>query len=162
MLFEAYGGETVTKSSVSEWQKRFKQSSHVGVRNEGSAHHFLRYGGYCLLWIHSTWPKAYCVEVLKRLCEAMFTKRPELWSNDWILHYDNALCLAVSGTKIDGWNGTPILFPWFCSEWLSAVSKNKFYLKGTKISGHWGHPKNVTTALKAVPQRFPTVPPSFG
>jgi len=26
----------------------------------------------------------------KRLNEAVRRKRPELWPNDWILHYDNA------------------------------------------------------------------------
>jgi transposase len=34
--------------------------------------------------------QAYCVEILKRLREAVRRKRPELWPNDWILHYDNA------------------------------------------------------------------------
>jgi len=37
-------------------------------------------------------------------------------------------CQAVSGPKIDYWNGTPTLFPWFGSEWLVAVSKNKVCL----------------------------------
>jgi hypothetical protein len=94
-----------------------------------------------------------------------------------------ALCQAVSGQKkIDYWNGTsgavpPLpntpswhgaqlkhrgnftftltvtLFLWFCSEWLLAVSKNNVCLKGTKISGYWRHPNNVTTALKAVPRQ---------
>jgi len=30
------------------------------------------------------------VEILKRLREAVRKKRPELWSNDWILHHNNA------------------------------------------------------------------------
>jgi transposase len=34
--------------------------------------------------------KAYCVETLKRLHEAVRRKRPELWPNYWILHDDNA------------------------------------------------------------------------
>jgi hypothetical protein len=34
--------------------------------------------------------QAYYVEVLKRLREAVRRKRPELGSNDWILHHDNA------------------------------------------------------------------------
>jgi len=34
--------------------------------------------------------RAYYVEILKRLREAVRRKRPELWSNDWILHHDNA------------------------------------------------------------------------
>jgi hypothetical protein len=34
--------------------------------------------------------QAYCVEILKWLCEAMHRKRSELWPNDWKLHHDNA------------------------------------------------------------------------
>jgi hypothetical protein len=30
------------------------------------------------------------VEIFKRSPAAMRRKRPELWSNDWILHHDNA------------------------------------------------------------------------
>jgi hypothetical protein len=33
----------------------------------------------------------YYVEILKRLHEAVRTKVPGLWPNDWILHHDNAL-----------------------------------------------------------------------
>jgi hypothetical protein len=32
----------------------------------------------------------YNMEILKRLREAVPIKMPELWSNDWILHHDNA------------------------------------------------------------------------
>jgi hypothetical protein len=34
--------------------------------------------------------RAYFVEILKRLHEAVRTERPELWLNDWILHHDSA------------------------------------------------------------------------
>jgi hypothetical protein len=34
--------------------------------------------------------QAYCVEVLKRLHEAVHRQRPELSPKDLILHYDNA------------------------------------------------------------------------
>jgi hypothetical protein len=30
------------------------------------------------------------MEILKRLCEAVHRKRPELWPTDWIPHRDNA------------------------------------------------------------------------
>jgi len=63
------------------------------------------------------------------------------------------LCQAVSGPKIDYWIGTPTLFPWFSFEWPLPVSKNKACHKGTNISGYWKHPKNVWTALEAVPQQ---------
>jgi hypothetical protein len=34
--------------------------------------------------------QAYYVEILKRLREAVHRERPELWTNDWIPHHDNA------------------------------------------------------------------------
>jgi hypothetical protein len=52
-----------------------------------------------------------------------------------------ALCWAVTDPKIDCWNGTPILFPWFGSEWLQAIPSNKVCSKGTKTSGYWRHLK---------------------
>jgi hypothetical protein len=52
--------------------------------------------------------QAYYLEIWKRLHEAVHRERPGLWSNDWILHHDNApahKALSVkqsgSGSKID-------------------------------------------------------------
>jgi hypothetical protein len=47
----------------------------------------------------------------------------------------------------------PPPFPWFGSEWLLAVSKNKDCLTGTKISAHWIRKEIIVKALKAVPQQ---------
>jgi hypothetical protein len=92
MLSEAYGYEAVKSPSVFEWYKRFKDSSHAEITHEDNAHHFLRYQGYCSLWIHSARPvnQAYYAEILKRIREAVRRKIHELWPNDWILHHDNA------------------------------------------------------------------------
>jgi hypothetical protein len=77
-------------------------------------------------------------------CEVMHTERPELLHSDWILHHDNAPANKVLSVKQfqppPPRGGTPTLFPWFGSEWLLVVSKNKVYLKGTKVSGYWTCP----------------------
>jgi len=99
-------------------------SSHVGITNEDSALHILRYQGHCTLWIHFTrpysQPSLLCEGVLKRFPETVCRKRPEIWPNDWIVHHDSApahkalaVFQAVSGPKIDYWTVTPTLFPWF-------------------------------------------------
>jgi hypothetical protein len=76
------------------------------------------------------------------------------------------LCQAVSGSKTDYWNGTPILFPWLGSDWLLAVSKNKVCFKGMKTSGYWRHLENVTSteshSTTGVPKMFPTVAALLG
>jgi hypothetical protein len=48
IISKAYGGEAMKKSSVYEWHKWFKESSHAKITNKDNAHHFLQYQGYCL------------------------------------------------------------------------------------------------------------------
>jgi hypothetical protein len=43
--------------------------------------------------------QAYYVEILKRLREAVRRKMPEHWSNDWILHHDNAPAYKALSVK---------------------------------------------------------------
>jgi hypothetical protein len=59
------------------------------------------------------------VEILEWLCEAVRRKRPELWSNNWILHHDNApdqevLFQAVPDPKnqLLKWNTHPLPLIW--------------------------------------------------
>jgi hypothetical protein len=55
------------------------------------------------------------------------------------------------------------LLPWFGSEWLLDVSKNKVCLKGMKISGYGRHPSKKcddgteSCSTTGVPEMFPTV-----
>jgi hypothetical protein len=39
------------------------------------------------------------MEILKRLRESVLRKRPELWTNDWILHHDNATAHKAPSVK---------------------------------------------------------------
>jgi hypothetical protein len=43
--------------------------------------------------------QAYCVEILKCLCEVVHRKRPELWPNDSILSHDNVPSHKVLSVK---------------------------------------------------------------
>jgi ABC-type sulfate transport system substrate-binding protein len=95
-----------------------QKSSHIKIRNEEIAHHFLRYK---FIPQGQTVIQAFYTEILKRLHETVLRKIHELWPNNWILHHDNASanktpCQAVSGPKIDYGNVTPTLSPSFGSE----------------------------------------------
>jgi hypothetical protein len=93
VLSEAYGGEAMKKSRVSEWYKQLKERTHVKYTTEDNAHHFLQYQGHYSLLIHSTRPHSQlnllCENILW-LYEAACRKRTEFWSNTWILHHDKA------------------------------------------------------------------------
>jgi histone-lysine N-methyltransferase SETMAR len=103
---------------------------------------------------------AYYAEMLKRLYETVRIKRPELWSNDCILQHDNAQAhkaLSVkqfsaqkSITEIEHPPCSPDLSP--NDFWL--FPKVKSALKGRRFQDIENTPqKNVTTALKAIPQQ---------
>jgi len=147
------------KTSVSDWHKRFKQSSHVEITNEESAHHFLRYQGYCSLWMHfkdQTVNRAPYVEILKRLREAVRSKRHNL-----------VLTFGFRSSQGAHWNGTLTLFPWFDSEWFLALSKNKVYLMGLRFQGNWRYQKKKCNdtegySTTGVPKMLQTAAASLG
>jgi len=131
-----------------------QESSHIKLTNKDNAHHCLQYQGYWSLWIHPTRPNSQ-PKSLKWLWEAVHRERPELWPNNWILHNDNASAHKALSLKqfLAQKSITEMEHPLYSlgSEWLLAVSKNKVYLKGTKISEYWTHSKNVMMATKAIP-----------
>jgi hypothetical protein len=79
-----------------------QENLQVNITNVDTAHHFLQYQGY----FHSefiphsqTVNPAYYVEIMKQLHEAVYSKRPELWPNDWILHHDNVTAHKALSVK---------------------------------------------------------------
>jgi hypothetical protein len=75
ILFEVYGGETMKKSRVFDWHKRFKEDRDD---NEGFVNfEFISQG--------KTVNQAYFVEILKQLLETVRRKRPEFQPSKWII-----------------------------------------------------------------------------
>jgi hypothetical protein len=107
------------------------------------------------------------VKILKRLCEAVRRKIPELWPKDWILQLTRHSLSRSFWNKnwLPKWNTHSIPLMWHR---MTCISKNKACFNGTKISGYWRHPKKKKMlALKAMPQQkspkiFPTVAVSLG
>jgi hypothetical protein len=70
-----------------------QQGSLVETTNVENAHNFFGIKGtvrFEFIPQGQTVNQAHYKEILKRLHEALLTKRPELWSNDWILLHNNA------------------------------------------------------------------------
>jgi hypothetical protein len=152
VLSEAYGRDAMKKSSIFERHKRFKEGSHVEITNEENAHHFLlslnsfhkASQSTKLMWKYwSSYMKLYVERGLKF--------GPTIGFSTMTLLQLTRRCQVFSGPKNDYWNGTPILFLWFDSEWLLTASKNEVCLKETKISGYWRQPNNCNDAPKAIP-----------
>jgi hypothetical protein len=66
-----------------------QESSHVENKNKDIAHHF---PGYHFKFIPQgqAVTQAYYMEILRLLHEDVRRERPEICSDDWILHHDNA------------------------------------------------------------------------
>jgi hypothetical protein len=72
-----------------------KESLHAEITNEDNTYLSLSLISRVMFTSQGqTVNQAYFVEILKQLREAVCTKRPELWHNDWILQ-------AVSSQKIN-------------------------------------------------------------
>jgi hypothetical protein len=92
ILSEDYGRETMKKSSVFVWHKRFKESRENAEGDKKlvvqELAELMKMLEKCGLWLIHTVNQAYYGEV-KGLHEAVRRKRPALWHNDRTLHHDN-------------------------------------------------------------------------
>jgi len=81
------------KASVCDWPKCLKESSHIKITNEDSAHYFLWHQGYCSLWNHYTRPDSQpnllCGDT-EAVTQSCAYKRAELWNSDRVLYHDHA------------------------------------------------------------------------
>jgi hypothetical protein len=93
ILSEACGGEALKKSSVSERHKLFKEGSIPKQQMKTILKIFFDIKGifhFEFIPEGQTVSQAYYVEMMKPLRETVYRKMPEFWSNDFILHDDNA------------------------------------------------------------------------
>jgi hypothetical protein len=95
------------KSSVSEWNKLFKESCKnvEDDKRSGCPRSHRNNENIEKMWnlVHSdrhlSINQAYYVEILKQLHKAVCRKRLELWPDNWILHHDNVQAHKALSTK---------------------------------------------------------------
>ena len=93
-----YGYDVKNKAQLSQWKHtespRPKKARQVRSNVKVLLTVFFDYHGVVhqeFLSQGRTVNKEYCLEVMRRLREAIRKKRPELWKNNsWLLHHDNA------------------------------------------------------------------------
>jgi hypothetical protein len=93
MLSEAHGGEAMKEPSVLVWHKQFKECRMSKSQMKTMLNTFFDIKGivhFEFIPLGQTVGQTCYMQILKRLHESVNRERPELWSNDWIIHYDNA------------------------------------------------------------------------
>ena len=94
---------------------------------------------------NETVDKEFCLNILKRLREAVRRKRPEAWTNNtWMLYHDNAL--AHASLLIGEWDNCcspATLLSNFGPCWLFLLSKVEILTKRSPISDGRGDRKKI-------------------
>jgi hypothetical protein len=161
MLSGAYGGEAIKKANVMSVINGSKKPLMSKSQTKKMLIKFLDIRGtvhFEFILQGQKINEAYYMEILQRLYEAVPIKGPEIWPNDWILHHDNAPAYKVlsliqflaqkSITETEHPSCSPDLAPndfWLFPKIKSALNGRRFQdIKRTQ--------KNITTALKAIPQ----------
>jgi histone-lysine N-methyltransferase SETMAR len=98
------------------------------------------------------------LEILARLCEAVCQRKPELWSDAWILHHDNApapdmlivweFLAKKSIMKLDH----PPYSPNLAQSDFRLFPKLKTALKGHRFSDTADIQGHATTSLQSIPE----------
>jgi hypothetical protein len=86
LLTLAHSEYAMKKSSVFEWHRRFKEGWGDVQDDQRSGKTKTQSTNHGALKSKIRW----YLEVLTRLRESVWRKRPELWPDKWILHHDNA------------------------------------------------------------------------
>jgi len=92
LLTEAYGEECMSRARVFEWHNDFRKAEKASKFQAMLIVFFDIQGIVMAEWVPSgqTVNQHYYIEILTKLRERVRRKRPELWTNGWILHQDNA------------------------------------------------------------------------
>jgi hypothetical protein len=93
-MFSIQLGNKMTEHAVEKTEFTLdKKSTHVSVAGQDYSCVFLRSQGdnhYEFIAQGQTVNQQHYLEVLTRLRESVWRKRPGLWPDKWILHHDNA------------------------------------------------------------------------
>jgi len=120
-------------SSGSVARKR-KMMKEVAVPNLLELMKMLKKCGICCIQMTFKYQSCNCATKFRQL--HVYKKAWTIAFSPMTMAHITGFCQAVSDPTFDYWNGTPHPVPLI---WLrmTCVSKNKFCLKGTKISGYW-------------------------
>jgi hypothetical protein len=150
-----------------------QESSHVEITNEDKAHHFLRYEEYHPLWIHFTKPNSepslLCGNTEAVTCSYSMEKGLSFGP---VIGFSTMTMLQFTRCSLwsSFWPQKSIIekeHPPYSPDNFWLFAEIKFCLKGTKISGHWIHPKKCDNGTESystagVPEMFATVAATLG